>query len=71
MYGSLITLQNHPLNGKGQHWVLSEEDIEKFEDTIFSDERLGFRKVKFSIRVEQIAHFFRIAMIKHVEKSIN
>jgi hypothetical protein len=68
MHGSLVTLQNYPLYFKGQLRVLPKEDVKKLQNAFSTNKRLGFGKVKFSIRAEQISHLFCIAMIKHFEK---
>ena len=67
-YEILVTLQNYPLYFKGQLRVLPEEDVKKLQNAFSTNKRLGFGKVKFSSRAEQISHLFIIAMIKHFEK---
>ena len=47
------------------------EDFKKFEYAVFSEKRLGFGKVQFSPRRDQIDHPGGVTMIEHLEKSIN
>jgi len=69
--GGLAALADCALNLENQLGILTEKDVNKFQDTLFSDQGLGFGKIKLSIFMEQVSHLIHVTCTEDFEEAFN